>query len=90
MNTATQILVIIVSATLALFLVVAITLLVYALKLVRTLQRIADHAEQIADKAEMVGEFIGKAAGPVAIGRFVTHITDNVLKHRNNSKKERK
>ena len=54
----------------------------------RTLKRIIDKAEAITDKAEMVGEFFGKAAGPVASGRLITHVADTVLKHGKKSKKE--
>ncbi len=75
-----QILVIIVSATLTLFLVLAIVALVYIIRIVKSLQRVTDKAEDLVDKAEMVGELFGKAAGPVAIGRLVTNITDTVFK----------
>jgi hypothetical protein len=80
MDTAMQILVIIVSATLTLFLVVAIFALVYIIKIVKSLQRVTDKAEELVDKAEMVGELVGKAAGPVAIGRLITNVADTVFK----------
>ena len=88
MNTAMEVLVIIVSATLTLFLLLAIVVLVFLLKVLHSIRRITQKAEAIADKAEMVGEFFGKAAGPVAIGRLITNIADNVFKHNKHHKKE--
>lgn len=88
MNTAMQILVIIVSGTLTLFLVLAIVLIVYVIKVIKSVQRITDKAEDVIDKAEMVGEIFGKAAGPVAIGRLITNVADNVFK-KNNKKGSR-
>lgn len=83
-----QVLVIIVSATLTLFLIIAIVLLVMAIKLVSSIKRITDKAEHVVDQAEVVGAMLGKAAGPVAIGRLVTNLADTVFKHNAKGKKK--
>jgi membrane protein implicated in regulation of membrane protease activity len=87
MDTAMQVLVIIVSATLTLFLLLAIVALIYLIKVLHALKRLTDKAEVLADKAGVVGEFIGRAAGPVAVGRLLTHVAESVFNH---GKKDRK
>ena len=82
MNTAAEVLLIIVSATLALFLLIGIVVLIKLLQLVNTLKRIADTAEKLADSAEAVGNFFRKTTGPVALGTFVTNMVESVVKHK--------
>ncbi|MDZ7744889.1 MAG: hypothetical protein U5K77_04010 [Candidatus Saccharibacteria bacterium] len=90
MDTSLQILVIIISLTLGVFLVVSIVAMVKVVKLVNVLQRIAEQTENLVEKANSVGEILKKSAGPVAVGRFVTHITNAVLnRDKSNKKKER-
>ena len=81
MDTAMQVLVIIVSATLTLFLILAAVTLIAILRLIKSIRRVTDKAEQLVDKAEMVGEIFGKAAGPVAVGRLITNVADHVFKY---------
>lgn len=88
LNNATLVLVIIESITFTIFLIISIVALVYAIKVIKAIQRLTDRAELLADKAEAVGEMVGRAAGPLAVGRFLTHIADNVLTRGNKGKKE--
>lgn len=85
MDTAAQILLIIVSSVLAIFLLVSIIAVVRVIQVLRSLRHIAAQAEKIADSAETVSEFFAKSAGPLALGRFVANIADAVMK-RNNPK----
>lgn len=68
------ILVIILSVTLAIFLVLAIVLTVFVIKLVNTLRSIAAKAENIADNVEHVGELFRKTATPVAITNLISNM----------------
>lgn len=69
----------ILSATLAVFLILAITVAVLVIKILNHIKRVAEKAEQIADKAETISEFFQKSAGPMAIGRFITNMAEAVF-----------
>jgi hypothetical protein len=78
MNTSEDVLVIILSVFLAIFLLLGIVALVKAIQLLNKLKHIAQTAEQIADKAEAASEFFQKAASRVAISKFVSNIIHSV------------
>lgn len=82
MNTAAEVLLIIVSAVLSLFLLLAIIVLIKTIQILHKLKHIAAQAEKLADSAEAVGEFFRKSAGPVALGSFVTNIVESVRGHK--------
>lgn len=81
MNTTEQILLIILSSALAIFLILAIVVTAEVIKLVKQLQRITQKAEVVADKAEMVSNFVGKTAGPIAIGKLIISIVESAKSH---------
>ena len=82
MNSAAEILLIIVSSVLALFLLLAIIALIYLIKVLKGLRHITEQAEKIADSAEAVGDFFKKSAGPVALGKLVSNIVETVVHNR--------
>jgi hypothetical protein len=75
MNTAEQIILLILAGALALFLVAVI-------KLVKTLREIALKAERVVDSAETVTDLFRKASGPMTILHFIRGISDAVTKHK--------
>ncbi len=77
MDTATQVLVIIVSVVLTIFLVVLIALLVIVTKLVKKLQLIAAAAEKAVDSVSTAGDMLRNASGPLAVAKLVR----NMVKH---------
>jgi uncharacterized membrane protein len=79
MDTATQVLVIIVSATLTIFLIALIVLIVLAIKLMKQLKLIADRAEKAVDSVTTAGDLLRNASGPLAIAKLVR----NLVKHHN-------
>lgn len=83
MNGAEQILVIILSSFLAIFLLLGIIVATLTIKLLKQLRQITEHAENIAEKAEAVTNMVGKAAGPMAIGKLLFGIVDSVRKQTN-------
>jgi len=87
MTTSEHILVIVLAATLALFLVLSIVIAILAIKLVQTLRRIANHAEHIVESAESVGDVIRSTAGSWGVIRFVRTISDIVAQHKANKEK---
>lgn len=73
-TTTEQMLLIILSATLAMFLIISIIIGIKTIQILNHVKSIIAKAEQIADKAESVTEFFQKTAAPVAIGRLLSNI----------------
>jgi len=84
MNTAEQILVVFLSAALAVFLALAIVIATQVIRLMKTLQQVADKAEAFADSAEKTAEAVKSAVGQLSVMRFVQNVVDMV---QNKSKK---
>jgi len=53
-------------------------------------RRIASKAEKIADKAEAVGEFFQKTAGPAAVAKLVSNIVESFNSSRHGKHKAHK
>jgi predicted PurR-regulated permease PerM len=73
-------LVIVLSVFLAIFLIVTILLIVKLIQIIKTVKRITDQAEQVADRAEHISAFFEKTATPVAIMKLIANVTDTVSK----------
>lgn len=86
MNTTEQILLIILSSFLAIFLALGIVLLTALIKLTKKMQAVADKAHDIADKVEDVSDMFKKTAGPMALGKFFVNIAETVAKHKREKK----
>ena len=82
MESAAETLLIIVSSTLTVFLVLASVALIFFIKLVRQLHRIADRAENVAESVEAAAETFEKSARPIAVLKLVGSIIDNAAKLR--------
>lgn len=76
MDTAEEILVVYLSTALAVFLVIAIIAGINAIKLLKTLQRVADKAENFATSAEAVGQVVKQTVGALSLSRFVKGISN--------------
>lgn len=77
-NTSLKILVIVLSTTLAIFLLLSITLVIMLIQITRHIKRISIKAEQIADKAGSVTDFFENATGKLAFGKVVASILESV------------
>ena len=89
MNTAEQILVIILASALSLFLILSIIVAVSLIRLTKKMNAIADAAQEvitkahdIADKVEDVSDIFKKTAGPLALGKYFMNIVETVSKHK--------
>jgi len=78
MSTVEQIILVILAAALAVFLIVAIVVAVYTIQLVKTLQHIALKAESLVDSAESVSALVKQAVGHLSLLRFVRSVVDLV------------
>ena len=77
-----EVIVIILSVFLLLFLGLAIFLLVKIIQIIKMVKRITEHAEQVADRAEHISAFFEKTATPVALMKLVTNFSDIFQKKR--------
>lgn len=90
MDTTEEVLVVILSSALAIFLVLAIVGAYKIIKLVNTLQNLADKAEHIAEAAETMAESARKAFDVLSVGRVFTNITKSFVNRSKESKSRRK
>ena len=85
-----QTLVIILSVMLGLFLLISIVLGLLLIKILKRVRMITDKAEHVVENVESVGLFFKKAAGPLALGKFVTNIAETVMNRTASRKENRK
>lgn len=78
MDTSTHILVIILSAFLALFLLLSIIIAVQVMRLLKAVNSVAHKAEKIVDSAETVSAMFKDAAGPLAALKIIHNIAQTV------------
>lgn len=88
LTTVQQILLIILAAALAIFLIVGIAISIMIFRLLKTLDQIAEKAEKVVESAEAVGDVFRRAAGPLGFLRFLQSILEAVSKHKTNKSKE--
>ncbi len=82
MNTAAEILVIIVSVVLSVFLIALIILIVQTIRLVKSLQGVVDKAEKVITSAESISNVFRKTTGPVSLFNFVRSVAESVAEHK--------
>lgn len=87
MNTAAEILVIIVSVVLSLFLIASIVLIVQVVRLIKSLRTIAGRAEKVLNSAESIGNVFRKTAGPISLFNFVRSVVESVAEHKQKGEK---
>lgn len=80
MDTATQTLVIIVSAVLTIFLVAFIVAIVHIVKLVKQIRYLAARAESVADSVESAANVFEKSASPFMIIKTIGNIIEQASK----------
>lgn len=79
MESAAEILVIILAVVLSIFLISGIALIIAIVRLIKTIQHIAETADSVVDKVGAATEALKKAAGPLAAGKFVMNVVDSVI-----------
>lgn len=81
MNTAEQILVVVLAAALAVFLILAIVIAVQIIRLMKVLNNVALKAQEVVDSAEKTAELVKSAVGQLSVMRFVQNVVNMVQKH---------
>jgi hypothetical protein len=88
MNTAEQILVVILASALAVFLVLAIIIATQMIRLMKVLNNIALKAQEAVDSAEKTVELVKSAVGQLSVMRFVQNVVNMVQKRSNKGDKK--
>ena len=78
MSTTFDVLVIILSCLLGIFLVISIIAAVLVLKLVRSLRAIVGKAEQLADDAEAIGETLRRNAAAFSVAKLFADFVGSI------------
>ncbi|MGB4758793.1 MAG: hypothetical protein WBP26_01930 [Candidatus Saccharimonadales bacterium] len=76
LDTASQLLLIIVSTVLSVFLIVGIILIVKLIKISKGVNHIVVKAEGLVDSAEAAASVLRKGAGTLAFSRIISNIAD--------------
>lgn len=82
MNTTFDVLVIILSVLLGIFLILAIVASLVVIKIVRTVKRVVEKGEKVIDSAEAATEMFKNAAGPLGAVKMVTGIIRTINNHK--------
>jgi hypothetical protein len=75
-------LVIILSITLAVFLILGIIFLSYAIKVVKTVKRLSEKAESVVDNAGNITSNLTKLVTPSLAGKYIFNAVNKAIKHR--------
>ncbi|HEX7368389.1 MAG TPA: hypothetical protein VF261_01905 [Candidatus Saccharimonadales bacterium] len=82
MTTTFDVLVIVLSCLLGLFLILSIIVAALAWKVVHSIRRIVEKGEQVVDSAEAAAEMFRKAAGPLGAVRTLLNVVESVAKRK--------
>lgn len=85
---AFEILVIILSVALAIFLLLSIVVIVYLLKVVKSIQLMTEKASNAVENVSNVAASVGKFVTPAAAGKFIIDAVQKMLKNHNKEKGE--
>ena len=81
-----DILVVMLSVTLAVFLLLGIIFMIYLIKIARRVHEIAEKARSAADTMESAAKFFEKTAGPAAFTRVIANIVESFHKRQKGKK----
>ena len=82
MNTAEQIILLILAGALTVFLALAIYVIIQIIRLVKVINETAQKAQHLIDSAETAAETVKNAAGQLSILKFVHSVMDMVNKRK--------
>ena len=80
MTGAEQVIAIILSAFLAIFLIAGIVLLVLIIKLTKSIKKVVDKAENVIQSAESITDVFHNVSGPLALMKMIANIMKKVNK----------
>jgi hypothetical protein len=89
MSSAEQILVVTLASALAIFLILGIVAIYKFIQILNHIKNITQKAEHLAEQAEAVGSFFQKTAGPIALGKLISNISEHIFGGRGYKKSKR-
>lgn len=81
MNTTEKVIMIILAAALALFLILAIVSIVLVIRVLKSVNRVTAKAEKFIDSAENVGQVFKQTAEQMTFIRLIRNVAELVGKH---------
>ncbi|MCA9329013.1 hypothetical protein KDA11_00025 [Candidatus Saccharibacteria bacterium] len=85
LTTAQQVILVILSSFLAIFLLLGIVTSIVIIGIMRHIKKIINKAEHIADNAESVTNFFKQSAGPVALAKLISNLVHSYRESKNKS-----
>ena len=82
MNTASEVLVIIVSSVLSIFLLLAIVALVYLIGILKQVKKVTSRAENVAETVQAAASAFERTATPLAVFKLIGNIVGHAQKRR--------
>lgn len=82
MNTAFDVLVVVLGCLLGLFLILSIIVTVLIIKIARSIRRVVAKGEHVINSAEAAAEMFKHAAGPLSALRTLAGVVETVTKHK--------
>ena len=87
LSTVQEVLLSILALALAVLLLLAIAIAIMVIRLLRVLRNIASDASQVVESAEVVGEVLARATGPLSLLHFLQVIIESVTRHQRKNKR---
>ena len=84
LSTTQQILLVILGAALAIFIILSIVVAVLVIRLLQSIRLITAKAEKVIESAEAAAEVFKNASGPIGIFKVVKNMFDMVQQHKRN------
>ena len=72
------------SVTLLILLILSIVIAIKTIQILNRIKTITEKTEDLANKAESIGNIMQKSAATMAFARLMTNITENAFKIRSN------
>lgn len=85
-DTSLEILVVVLSVALGVFLILSIYLVIRLIQVANHIKKITEHAEQVADRADHISDFFAKTATPVAIAKLIANLAETFQKKKSKKK----
>jgi heme/copper-type cytochrome/quinol oxidase subunit 2 len=90
MDTTAEVLLIVVSAIMSVFLIVLIVAIGFCIALLRRVKKVVDRAEDVAESVESAAHAFGKSAAPIAIFKFIAKVVSHSQRHGKGRRNEKR
>lgn len=88
MNLTEKIILVILAAALALFLILSIIAICILLRVLKNIRHITEKAEKLVDSVEAVGDAFRRSTEQLTFFRLIRNVADMVMQHKSKQKEE--